>query len=261
MRGKGLKEKFSKNEYTYGTHVVGLVNPLIPEWMADSTIDFAFICTEHMPLDRSEVSQMCKSYASVGISPMVRIPYPDAQLATIAVEGGAEGIVAPYVEKPSQLKSIADALRYRPIKGELLEQFAEKKRLPSPKLAEYLDELNEHLYLVAGVESVYAMENLEVLLETPGVAAVFLGPHDISCSLEIPCEYTNPIFIDKVSDCIRRCRKAGKPVCLHVNHLLPQNRPFLEAGLNMILNASDVITSIYHMREELDFIRREYESR
>ena len=134
MRGKFLREKFARGDYVYGTHTIGLVSPPIPEWMKKSGMDFAFICNEHIPLDRSEISNMCHLYAAHGISPMVRIPYPDARLATIAVEGGAEGIVIPYVETVEEVRQVSAALRYRPIKGAYLQAFLAGEKQFSDKL-------------------------------------------------------------------------------------------------------------------------------
>lgn len=259
MRGRELKEKFSRCEYVYGTHVLGLNTPLIPEWMADTGMDFAFICNEHIPLDRSEISNMCKLYAAQGISPMVRIPYPDARLATIAVEGGAEGIVIPYVETVEEIQAVSAALRYRPIKGAFLKDILSGNKEPGEKLSQYMRELNQDLYLVIGIESVPAMEHLEELISVEGVSAVFLGPHDISCSLGIPCEYENPIFIDALVDVIRRCRKAGMSVGAHIDYTLPCYQPCLEAGLNFILNASDVTTAIPELKRKFAYVKDTYE--
>lgn len=259
MLGKEIKKKLTNNEYIYGTHVVGLTNSMVPEWIRDSTLDFVFICQEHMPLDRSEASLMCRMYASYGVSPMVRIPYPEPRLATIAVEGGAEGIVVPYIEKPEDITGIINALRYRPIKGAFLEDYATGRRQPSPKLAQYLSVFNENLYLVAGVESVPAIENLDAILQTDGVDAIFLGPHDISCSMGIPEEYDNPEFIDMVCSAIRKCQAVRKPVGVHVRQLKPCFAPFLEAGANFILNDSDISISTTGLREDFAQIREQYE--
>ena len=67
MRGKELSKKLRNGEYVYGTHIVGLLNPIMPEWYAGTGLDFAFICNEHMPLDRGETSAICKMYAAYGV--------------------------------------------------------------------------------------------------------------------------------------------------------------------------------------------------
>jgi 4-hydroxy-2-oxoheptanedioate aldolase len=261
MTGRQLKEKLARCEYVYGSHVVGVTNAMMPEWYAGCGMDFAFICSEHMPLDRGEISEMCKLFAYNGVSPMVRVPYPDARLATIAVEGGAEGIVIPYVETVDVVRAVSAALRYRPIKGKFLEDILSGKRVPKPELRDYLERLNQNLYLVIGIESVYAIENLEKLIAVEGVSAVFLGPHDITCSMEIPCDYTNPKFIATLVDVVRRCRAAGVSVGLHNDYTLPQYAPLLEAGANFILQASDIYTSTTGLKNAFAYVRDHYENK
>jgi len=175
---------------------------------------------------------------------MVRIPYPDARLATIAVEGGAEGIVAPYVESPDQCREIIAALKYRPIKGVYLEELAAGRKVPGQKLADYLAEFNENLYFIAGIESVYAIENLETIVGVEGVSCVFLGPHDITCSMGIPCEYGDPAFLSLVTDVVLRCRRMGVGVGMHGSVTNPDYRPLLEAGANFMLDEADVTKAI-----------------
>ena len=57
-----------------------------------------------------------------GLPPLVRIPSPDPYAATMALDGGAAGIVAPYVETPEQVQTLRGAVKLRPIKGRKLEQ-------------------------------------------------------------------------------------------------------------------------------------------
>ena len=160
MNGAELKAKMKKDGYIYGTHIVGLSSPVTASWIAGTGMDFVFICQEHIPLTREEVSNMCQLFSSYGVSPMVRIPYPDKNLAVIAAEGGAQGIVVPYVEELSQVEDIINALKYRPIKGKYLEDILAGETPVPKKLADYMAQLNKDLYVVAGIESLPAIENL-----------------------------------------------------------------------------------------------------
>ena len=257
MRGKELQQKLRAGEKVYGSHIVGIINPLIPEMYARSGLDFAFICNEHMPLDRSETSLMCKMYASNGVSPMVRIPYPDARLATIAIDGGAEGIVAPYVESPDEVREIIAALKYRPIKGKKLEDICAGREVPGKKLTDFLEKFNEDLYLVVGIESVYAIENLESIISVDGVSCVFLGPHDITCSMGIPVEYSNPDFIKVIVDVVKRCRRLNVGVGIHTNLNNPAFKPFFDAGMNFLLDASDIVGAIDNFKRNSELFKAE----
>ena len=243
MTGKEIRNKLRNGDRVYGTHIVNFGNPVAASMTTELEIDFAFICTEHIPIDRTEVSMMCHFYAGRGISPIVRIPYPSAHWASMFIDGGAHGIVAPYVETVEQVKELVGAIRYRPIKGKFLSELLSGTRQPNQKMKKYLQQRNKNLYLIIGIESVEAMNHLETLISDDDVDGVFLGPHDITCSMEIPEEYDNPEFVEAIKDVVRRCRKLGKGVGIHGNL-----DSYLETEINFMINKSDVTK----MREKLN---------
>jgi 4-hydroxy-2-oxoheptanedioate aldolase len=258
MQGGQIREKLLKGERVYGTHVVNFGNPITTLLAAELELDFIFICTEHMPVDRNEVSLMCQYWAAKGISPIVRIPYPSARLAGMFIDGGAHGIVAPYVETVEEVKELVGAVRYRPIKGEFRDDILNGIRKPNDKLNNFFKKFNKDLYLIIGIESVAAINRLEELISIDGVDGVFLGPHDITCSMEIPEEYENPEFVKTVVDVVKRCRKAGKGVGIHMDLVLPRAKPFLDAGMNFMLHMADIIKMRQIMSSDLKMLRSEF---
>ena len=258
MQGGQIREKLLKGERVYGTHVVNFGNPITTLLAAELELDFIFICTEHMPVDRNEVSLMCQYWAARGISPIVRIPYPSARLAGMFIDGGAHGIVAPYVETVEEVKELVGAVRYRPIKGEFRDDILNGIRKPNDKLSNFFKKFNKDLYLIIGIESVAAINRLEELISIDGVDGVFLGPHDITCSMEIPEEYENPEFVKTVVDVVKRCRKAGKGVGIHMDLVLPRAKPFLDAGMNFMLHMADIIKMRQIMSSDLKMLRSEF---
>ena len=81
----------------FGTLIVS-PSPKWPEVVADCDLDFIFIDTEHIAIDRSQLSWMCHAYNGIGLPTLVRIPSPDPYTATMVIDGGASGVIAPYVE-------------------------------------------------------------------------------------------------------------------------------------------------------------------
>ncbi|MBT3377373.1 MAG: aldolase [Lentisphaerae bacterium] len=255
MQGRRIREKLRNGERVCGTHVVNLGGPFHVDRVAGLSPDFVFICTEHMPLDRTEVAMMCRMYSDRGVSPMVRIPYPSRQLAAMFLDGGAEGIVAPYVEEVEEVLELVGAVRYRPIKGKFLREMLSGQREPKEKTQRFLERFNADRYLIIGIESVAAIENLEALIGIDGVDGVFLGPHDITCSMEIPEEYDNPEFVEAIADVIRRCRKLNKGVGIHMDASLPAYQRYLEEGMNFVLNAADVTKMADRLSEDFEALR------
>jgi 4-hydroxy-2-oxoheptanedioate aldolase len=258
MTGSKIREKLHLGECVYGTHIASLMNPSAAAIAAGMELDFAFFCTEHMPLDRTEVGLLCRFYAAHGISPIVRVPSPDPISIAMALDGGAEGIVVPYVETVEEVKASAGAVKYRPIKGKLLQDVLDGKRELSEKTREFLPRFNRHNYLIIGVESEAAIDNLENLVTAADVDGVFLGPHDITVSMGIPEEYNNPLFLNTVEDVIRRCRKLSVGVGLHTALLNLEERTlrrFIDAGMNWFLNGADIIVMRDAMNAQLRRLR------
>lgn len=253
MTGNEIRNRLRSGDRVYGTHVVSFGNAVAADLTSKLEMDFAFICTEHMPVDRKELSTMCHFYASKGISPIVRIPYPAAHWATMYIDAGAHGIVAPYVETIDQVQSLVGAVRYRPLKGKFLRDILDSKRMPNEKMMEYLERNNREKYLIIGIESVEAINNLEALISDDGVDGVFLGPHDITCSMEIPEEYDNPMFVNTIKDVIRRCRRLGKGVGLHGDL-----SNYLDTEMNFMINKADVIKMREKLSHEFQQLRKYY---
>ena len=258
MNGSKIKENLHSGKCVFGTHIASLMNPMAAVMATEMNLDFAFFCTEHMPIDRTEVSMMCHLYAAKGISPMVRVPTCDEILIGMALDAGAQGIVVPYLETPDQALRAAGAVKYRPIKGKQLDDVLSGQKILSRKTSDYLRGFNRDNYLIIGVESVEAIRNLDALLDVPGVDGVFLGPHDITISMGIPTEYEHPDFINTVEDIIRRCRKKSVGVGLHYTLLKLGDatlQRFLDAGMNFILNGADIVVMRDAMNAQLDELR------
>ena len=204
MRGEVVRERLHSGERVYGTHVSSLTNPKTAQIQAALEYDFVFVCNEHMPIDRTETAMICQFYSAHGISPVVRVPSVDPAAAAMALDGGAQGIVVPYLETVQEAKEMVGAVKYRPIKGQMLRDLLNGSRVPKPQTIEFLNRFNRDHYLIIGVESVAAYENLDSLLAVDGVDGVFMGPHDLTVSLEVPEQYDHPDFRRLVVDVVRR---------------------------------------------------------
>ena len=71
-----LLEKLKQGNRVYGTCFTS-VSPNWPIIFSKAALDFAFIDTEHIPLNRADMTRMCQIMLAYGITPIVRIPAPD----------------------------------------------------------------------------------------------------------------------------------------------------------------------------------------
>lgn len=111
----------------------------------------------------------------------------DAEEARQALDGGASGVVLPYVETVEQVRALHGAVKLRPLKGSRMEAVVATDYDGQTELKEYVERGAKNRALVINIESTSAIANLDALLDPSlNVDAVLIGPHDLSCSLGVP---------------------------------------------------------------------------
>src|SRR5438874_5732347 len=97
MDANSLRQALHSGKRVYGT-LVASPSPRWPQNMRGMGLDFVFIDTEHIALDREKLSWMCQLYEAIGMVPIVRVSSPDPYAVSMVLDGGARGVVAPYIE-------------------------------------------------------------------------------------------------------------------------------------------------------------------
>ena len=88
MDGTEFLNRLKKGKRLYGTAILS-ASPLWSVAVKRSGADFVFIDTEHIPIDRTTLAQMCQVYKGYGLPPLVRIPTTDPSEVYIVLDGGA----------------------------------------------------------------------------------------------------------------------------------------------------------------------------
>ena len=70
MNGYELGAALRAGHRVYGTCVISPA-PQWPKMIAGTGLDFVFLDTEHIVLDRTELSWMCQAYCGLGLAPIV----------------------------------------------------------------------------------------------------------------------------------------------------------------------------------------------
>lgn len=241
MKGEELRKRLKEGKRIYGTMIV---SPS-PRWLdiiSGIGLDFVFIDTEHITIDRHQLSWMCHGYSGKGLLPIVRIPAPDPYQACMVLDGGARGIVAPYVETAEQVQQLRGAVKTRPLKGKKLQDYLDGTKELEPELADYIQAGNSDHVLIVNIESQTGIDNLDEILKVPGLDAVLIGPHDLSCNLGVPEQYDHPAFKRAVEKIITTARNANVGAGIHVffENSVEQELEWATMGANLILHSGDI---------------------
>ncbi len=259
MTGREIIQALHAGRRVFSSALVAM-SPLWPNLGKQIGIDFVFVDTEHVPLDRQTLSWICQTYQALGIPPVVRIPCNDPFEACKVLDAGASGVIGPYVETADQVRGLVGAVKLRPLKGRRLEEALRDPTTLEPELRDYLDKRNGDKILIVNIESTPAIENLHEICSVPGLDAVLIGPHDLSCSLGIPEQYDHPRFDEAVRTILRIAREHGVGAGIHFWLGLEQEITWSKAGGNLVMHASDIAAITRGLKSDIDYLRKSLET-
>lgn len=217
MNGAKLRSRLLAGEAItmYNTHHAssGLAGRLI-ELGADSV----FVDCEHGTWSFEDVRSTGQIARSAGGAAIIRPHSHDRPLIIRYLNAGADGMMVPMVDTAEQARAIVDAIRYA---------------LPS----DY-----EKRLVVAMIETIDAIDNLDEMLTVEGVDVFFIGPGDLSQNMGYPPappfgEPRPAAVIEKVGIAVDKIRAAGKiPGTLVTAEELPY---WLEKGVQFFYIHTD----------------------
>jgi len=254
MNRHELKQAMVEGRRVYGTLICS-PSPQLAGQIHKANLDFVMLDGEHMPMDPQARGWMLRCYRAMGLAPIVRVGSCTYREAFQAVEHGAEGVLAPYIETAEEVKMLIAAVKYRPLKGERLRGVLDGTVTLSPKEEEYFRRYNDGNLVILNIESRVAVDTLESLL-LPGVDAVFIGPHDLSINLGYPEEYDHPLYLEYIDRVITTCRAKGVGVGCHSAWDLPRQAQWARQGMNITMWNSDMGLFIRGINEDFANVRR-----
>jgi 4-hydroxy-2-oxoheptanedioate aldolase len=254
MNGRELIKELHAGRRVYGTMIVS-TSPHWPAAVKSAGVDFVFIDTEHIAIDRTTLAWMCQTYRALGIATIVRIDAPDPYQATVALDNGASGVLAPYVETPEQVRRLRGAVKLRPLKGQILDEVLNGQRELEETVQQYIDERCAGNALFINIESAPALAALDEILAVPGIDAVQVGPHDLSCSLGIPEQYADPKFEEAIRTIIAKARAHEVGAGVHYWWGVEDELRWVKAGANLIVHSGDIALFANALRADLTRFR------
>ncbi|MFT4883654.1 MAG: 4-hydroxy-2-oxoheptanedioate aldolase, partial [Natronomonas sp.] len=141
---------------------------------------------------------------------VVRVPSNDPVRIKRLLDIGADGLLVPMVDTPEEAQAAVDATRYPPagVRGVAAARAADYGRT----FEEYVREGHRDLSLIVQIESGEAVDNAADIAAVDGVDALFVGPADLSASLDRFAEWTDAEFLAAVETTIDAAEAAGVPV-------------------------------------------------
>ena len=254
MNGAELKATLQEGGRVYGTMITHGRNPRWVEALGGIGLDYVVIDTEHGPRSRAEMADYLAAFSNSPVVPIVRIPIPTSHYVTMALDAGAQGILAPYCESVEEVKEVIGAAKWRPLKGEAVLRLMDTGEHVSDASRAYLENRNRNTVAIIGIESVQAVNNLEEILKVPGIDGIFVGPNDMSISIGFPDQYDRPEYQEIVKKVIDTSEAHGIPTLVH-HQTADLSAHWVQQGARFVLHTTDRRTLAEAYRRDFAALR------
>ena len=164
-------------------------HPSIVEIMADSGFDWLCIDMEHSVTDYYESQLLISTIQSRGLKAFVRVGENNARIIKRVLDAGADGIIVPSVNSRLDAKKAVESVFYPPC-GKRGVGLARAQGYGF-NFENYRDNKAKDISLIAQVEHINAIDELESIIETDGVSGTIIGPYDLSGSMGKPGQYND----------------------------------------------------------------------
>ncbi|MEQ4617057.1 MAG: aldolase/citrate lyase family protein [Corticimicrobacter sp.] len=241
-----LKDKLRHEQLiTYGMNIYsGSCMPV--ETAGHHGLDFVFIDTEHTALGvDGQLEKMLLAARVAGVDALVRVSGTiEAEIRT-SLELGATGVIIPQVHNAEQMRAIIRMSKFPGMGRRGGDSSVRSARFAAAGFdwQAYTESENARTVIVPMAESHEFFDDIDAILDVPGIDAVHFGPADYSLSRNLPVDYRmrHPEVRARLEELLEKCHARSIKVmvpCAPAD--LEQARELVALGCDMLIMGSDL---------------------
>ena len=187
---------------------VRLPEPGLCEILGYAGFDFVLLDGEHGAIDAATIDRQVQGCYAGGTVPVVRVLQNDHPEAVMqALDLGAQGILIPHCRTAADARALQDAAFYAPAghRGFGPGRGAQWGRIP---LAEYFATVNDSILLLALIEEVEGVENIEEIAAV-GLDVLWVGTGDLAADFGVPGQTGHPKVLEAAARVLAVCQRHG----------------------------------------------------
>ena len=185
----------------------------IAEIMGQSNYDWVAVDMEHGAISVHQLPDLFRALELGNTLPLVRLAHGHSKDCKQALDAGAGGVIVPMIKSADQLRKVRDATRWPP-SGNRGVAFS-RANLFGKNFNEYIKEAKQPL-LIAMIEHIDAINELDDILKVDELDAILIGPYDLSASMNLTAQFDHPEFAKAIRDIKSKSESANIPCGIHV---------------------------------------------
>jgi 4-hydroxy-2-oxoheptanedioate aldolase len=207
------------------------------ETMAHQGWDSLTVDMQHGVTDFASAVAMMTAISTTPTVPMVRVPWLEPGIVMKALDAGAQGVICPMINDRAEAERLVGACRYPPLG---YRSFGPNRAMLHYG-ADYPEHANDSVIVIAMIETAQALDNLDDILGTPGLDAIYVGPADLCFSLtgKFGFDHTEPPLYDAITHILERAKAHDVIPGIHCGTAAYARR-MIDLGYRFVTGGSDV---------------------
>ncbi len=242
---KIIRSKLVNNELSIGAWQQ-IPHASISEILGKSGYDWVAVDMEHGSVSAHQLPDLFRAIELGGSLPLVRLNESTPKECKIALDAGAGGVIAPMIETADQLEIIKKSCCWPP-SGNRGVGYSRANLF-----GKYFDEYNveaQSPIIVAQIEHINAVNNLEEIIKVEGLDAIIIGPYDLSASMGLTGKFEDKEFVKVMDLILNICKKNNFPCGDHIIYPDPvsiSNK--IDQGFRFLAYSTDAVL-LHHAAE------------
>jgi 2-keto-3-deoxy-L-rhamnonate aldolase RhmA len=231
-----MKRKLSKGETVMGAWISsGSPNSL--DLLRNLSFDWFLFDMEHSPISIETVGHLVQVLNGSSAAPLVRVGQIDQATFKVVLDAGAQGVIVPLVNTVQEAEQTVRFCKYPPrgIRGVAGTKAADY----GLSLAKYIRSANDETTIIAQIETPQAVGNIEQIVAVEGVDVAFVGPSDLTMTMGLVDDRTNPKVVEAMLKVVKACDEAGKVAGVMATSI-DEAKMAVQRGFRFIALATDM---------------------
>jgi len=195
-----LRAQLRQDGIAFGINY-GVASLEVAEALGNLGFDWINFDMQHTQLSTETVQALIQAMNYSKTTPIVRVISNDLGQINRALDIGAHAIIVPLVNSKEDAEKAVRFSRYPP-KG--IRSWGPTR--PLLRDPDYAATANTEAMVMPQIETEVSMKNLESIVSTEGIEAVFLGPMDLSMSLGVFRQFDHPKFLKAAETIVSVCK-------------------------------------------------------
>jgi 4-hydroxy-2-oxoheptanedioate aldolase len=238
MTEMDLRRRWSQGLPAHGVWSL-LPGAVTGELLAATGADYVVLDLQHGAVAEPDLPGICAAIAAAGTVPLVRTR--SAHFADIGrpLDLGARGVFVPNVRDAEHVREVVAACRYAPA--------------GTRSIGRLSGGADEPLVMIV-LETATALDDLDAVLAVDGLDGIYVGPSDLSLSLDRAGDEHRAFMQEVISSIVTRAVAAGKPVGVHASSGADAARHG-QQGATILTAAVDATVMADALRRQLAAVR------